>query len=330
MNIKKHLSEMPLLIFIKMLPAALYEYWNFSHNCVRANEHKSSQKILTEILMTSHALEKGLSIHNKNKGFGVAKLSSLLDNIKYYIDSFGYSPQLLIPLSVVNKYIEFQINDGYSDLPFLKNVELFNEILTVIHIERKELIHGGFINLYSKDMISLQHSDFESLCANRYSFRHFSDKRVDDDTIRHALDIAKKAPSACNRQSYRVHVYEGELKNDILYSQGGARGFFKEASNAIIITADMERYYLNEMHLGYVDSSLFAMSLIYAFTYLGIASIPLTICQSVNTLKKFASDYGIPHNEYPVIIIAIGHYPDNAEIAKSERYPVTDFSYFHK
>jgi len=47
-------------------------------------------------------------------------------------------------------------------------------------------------------------------------------------------------------------------------------------------------------------------------------------------LKKFASDFDIPANEYPVIVIAIGHYPETAEIAKSERYPVQDFTVFHQ
>ena len=308
----------------------IYEYWQFASNCARAHMSKSPEKLLTDILMTSHALEKGLSLQNKKKGFGVTKLRTLVRGLNKYVDKYGYSDMILIPLSVVNHYLIFQENDGYNDEILSKSKKDFEKLLDQIHKTKDGLSKGGVFFLTKEDMLSLKNSDFKQLCNGRYSFRHFSNEHVSDELITQALDIAKKSPSACNRQSYRVHVYDGKQKDDVLYSQGGARSFYKEASRAIIVTADMERYFLSEAHLGYVDGSLFAMSLIYAFTYLGIASIPLTICQPQKVLKKFASDFGIPANEYPVIVIAVGHYSNKAEIAKSERYPVQDFTTFHK
>ena len=308
----------------------LYEYWRFSSNCVRANMSKNPEKLLTDILMTSHALEKGLSIKDKKKGFGVSKLRTLIRGLNKYVEKYGYSDRILIPLSVVNHYLIFQENDGYTDEMLTKSKHDFDNLLGKIHKTKDDLSKGGSFFLAKESVLSLKNSNFEELCNGRYSFRHFSNEHVSDEIISLALDIAKKSPSACNRQSYRVHVYDGKQKDDVLYSQGGARGFYKEASRAIIVTADMERYFLSEAHLGYVDGALFAMSLIYAFTYLGVASIPLTICQPQKVLNKFASDFGIPANEYPVIVIAIGHYPDTAEIAKSERYPVQEFTTYHK
>lgn len=330
MNIRSYLSEKPLLIFLKLIPSMIFEYWRFASNCARAHMSKNPEKLLTDILMTSHALEKGLSIHDKKKGFGVAKLRTLVRGLQRYVDKYGYSERILIPLSVANHYIAFQEMDGYTDEMLTKSKLDLESLLNRIHKTKEDLSQGGYICLTKESLLSLKDNSFDDLSKGRYSFRHFAKEHVSDDIIAQALDIAKKSPSACNRQSYRVHVYDGKQKDGVLYSQGGARSFYKEASRAIIVTADMERYFLSEAHLGYVDGSLFAMSLIYAFTYLGVATIPLTICQPKKVLKKFASDFGIPGNEYPVIVIAIGHYPDTAEIAKSERYPVQDFTVFHK
>lgn len=329
MNIRSYLSEKPLLIFLKLIPTMFYEYWRFASNCARAHMSKKSEKLLTDLLMNSHALEKGLSIHDKKKGFGVTKFRTLVSGLQKFINKYGYSDKILIPLSVVNQYLIFQENDGYTDEIITKANHDFDKLLAQIHKSKEELLKGGFFCLTKESMLSLKNSNFEDLCKGRYSFRHFSSEHVSDELITEALEIAKKSPSACNRQSYRIHVYDGKQKDEVLYAQGGANSFYKEASRAIIVTADMERYFLSEAHLGYVDGSLFAMSLIYAFTYLGVASIPLTICQPQKVLKKFATDFGIPANEYPVIIIAIGHYPDKAEIAKSERYPVQGFTRFH-
>lgn len=330
MKLRSYLSEIPVLIFIKLIPTMLYEYYRFATNCARAKMSKSPEKLLSDILMISHALEKGLSIHIKKQGFGLAKLELLVKGIHTYVMKYGYSEKLLIPLSVITQYIAYQENQGLENSSLTASKEKYIETLELLKLTKENLTKGGYLTLTKQNMLVLKKANFKDLCEHRYSFRHFSDERVTDEIIAEALEIAKKSPSACNRQSFRVHVYEGKQKNDVLYSQGGARSFYKEANRAIIVTADMERYFINEVHLGYVDGSLFAMSLIYAFTYLGIATIPLTICQPLKILKKFASDFGIPSNEYPVLVIALGHYPEKAEVSMSERYPVTDFTKFHK
>ena len=91
----------------------------------------------------------------------------------------------------------------------------------------------------------------------------------------------------------------------------------------------MNRYYTTEMHLPYVDGSLFAMSFIYALTSLGVASIPLTMGRKLDVLKNIHTMMNIPQNELPVILIAIGNYPDKVEVSLSYRNEVDSFTTFH-
>lgn len=144
-----------------------------------------------------------------------------------------------------------------------------------------------------------------------------------------AIKVAKYAPSACNRQAYRVHIFCGEEKYYLLKAQGSAAPFSEDAEMAIVITGDMNRYYSFEQHLMYVDASLFAMSLMYALTAKGIANIPLTQCLKRKELIVIRKEFGIPRNEMPVIMLAIGHYPEEVKVARSERMEYTAFTTYH-
>ena len=329
MSIKNKLSEIHVLLFIKLIPYMVYEYWNFSKHVARCGMSKNPEKLLTDILMTTHALEKAFSLHNKRKGFGVKKIVSLIANIKKYISKYGYSEKLNVSMALINSYLNYQASDGYEN-EILNDVKKeFQKIIRENNLDCKVFDEAGFIVRSKEEMLETTKVDFKKLAYNRFSFRHFSDEDVSDDIIEEALDIAKKSPSACNRQAYRVHVFSGKDKDFILKMQGGANSFFNEANKAVLITGDMNRYFTTEMHLPYVDGSLFAMSFIYALTSLGIASIPLTMGRKLDTIKEVKDKMNIPANEVPVILIALGFYPDSAMLSLSHRNNIESFTTFH-
>ena len=103
MSIKNKLSEIHVLLFIKLIPYMVYEYWNFSKHVARCGMSKNPEKLLTDILMTTHALEKAFSLHNKRKGFGVKKIVSLIANIKKYISKYGYYRKLHVAMTWINR-----------------------------------------------------------------------------------------------------------------------------------------------------------------------------------------------------------------------------------
>ena len=111
--------------------------------------------------------------------------------------------------------------------------------------------------------------------------------------------------------------------------QGGANSFYKEVNKVLLVTGNLNRYYSMEQHLPYVDASLFAMSLMYAMAANGIASIPLTMGRRRKDLQKIRKEMNLPENEVPVLLIAIGHYPEEAELSVSARNPVDYFTTFH-
>lgn len=327
-KIKNKLSEIHILLFLKLIPYMLREYWTFSKQMARCQMSHYPEKLLTDILMTTHALEKAFSLHNLKKGFGVAKSIQLTDNIEKYISKYGYSSKLEVPISLITAYLSYQKKVKFSnkELDYVQNK--INKIIESIKQPETNFNKAGKLSLSKNFMQNLTNANFKTLAENRYSIRHFGDGNISEDTIQAAIKIAQKSPSACNRQAYRIHIFSGEQKDLILSTQGGANSFYKEANKAILITGDLNRYYSTEMHLPYVDASLFSMSLIYALTSLGVASIPLTMGRKLSVLKK-VQGMEIPQNEIPVLLIAIGSYPDEIVVSKSDRFSPDTFTIFH-
>ena len=312
-----------------MLPTMFAEYWHFSKQTVRCDMSKNPDKLLTEILMLSHALEKGFSIYEKKKGFGLKKLQQLDSLLNRYVRKYGFSETLVNPIALVLKLVDYHRVAGLNDDILVNAEENAHKLIAQSGKSIGDFCEAGFIQKKSDEMQSLSNANFERLAQNRYSFRHFSNVPVLERELRKVLDIAKKAPSACNRQSYRVHVFSKEKKDQILLLQGGANSFYKEVDKALLITGNVNRYYSMEQHLPYVDASLFGMSLMYAMASNGIASIPLTMGRKTRELRKIKEIMNIPENEVPVLLIAAGHYPEQADLSVSARNPVDYFTTFH-
>ena len=329
MSIRQKISENSFVIFLKILPDELKSIWQFAKSNARSGKSKSSRKYLTDILMLTHALEKAFSLPNPRKSFGLKKANSLLDKISRYVSKYNWDKNIVVPVSVLGQYVKYhELNNSISEdmQSFCKRLNLFIESVSKAPEFFQE---GGTYDVSKVSLVEKGMGNFETLAANRFAVRNFSGESVSTKLLDKALNISRKSPSACNRQSYRVHVFKGDLKNQLLKMQGGANSFYETADSVLLISADANRYYTKESHLGYVDASLFAMTLIYALTYLGIGSIPLTLGIKQSILKRMKKTFSIPENEIPVLLIAIGNYPEQFKVAMSHRNPVESFTTYH-
>lgn len=66
---------------------------------------------------------------------------------------------------------------------------------------------GGIYNLNLKDISSKIQCSFDSFSQSRFSIRDFGDSPLEVEKVCAALKLCERTPSACNRQSWRVHVY---------------------------------------------------------------------------------------------------------------------------
>ena len=78
---------------------------------------------------------------------------------------------------------------------------------------------------------------FYSLVRNRYSCREYSDRPVSDETLMAVLDMARLAPSACNRQPWMFLIADGDDERQAILDSY-KRDWIRSAPRFIIALGD--------------------------------------------------------------------------------------------
>ena len=300
----------------------LNHYFKYSMNV----DENTEKKLISKIILDTHVIEKGLTMPESKIGFGQIRLSELMKNTSRYIQTYNIeNPQILHGLSVTEEYFTFHFPHKNS-----LDDKLFKQYSNLIELQKlkKISIQKRYQITTTKDEYFQHHkSGFYPFSSSRSSIRNFSDTHVSDELIYSAIDLARNTPSACNRQSVRIHLYkEKQQIADILKVQGGNRGFGHLAKFLIVITYEPSVYFeQNERNSGLVDGGLFAMNLLYSLHANKIAACILNAAHDKQKDLQMRNVTKIPASESFVVSIAGGIPPTEFKIAQSHRYSLSFF-----
>ena len=280
------------------------------------------EKMQYTLLRENHTIEKGLSLKNPRKGFGQLKVLKLLKRLNKYSDIYGKTDKefLIYPLGTIKHYINYT-KSMEVEIPIIeREYKILMEKSGFVDVKEQ----GGIIQISKDEILKKCNNNFESLLTSRHSIRYFS-----KETIEKALKLAQKTPSACNRQSWHTHVFQGEESINLIKWQGGSHGFENEIRTSILVTANLKAFLYYELHQAYIDGGLYAMNLINALHSLGLGTIPLSCGFTHDKLKKLV-DFDIPQNEVPIVIIGVGNLLENFNVAISKRKDIGQTNRFHQ
>lgn len=233
----KRLKKMLKPIYTKwiLLGDYYYDFQKFVRTSAEFNHKNSKNSLEASMTMKYHAIEKALTLPSPRPGFGQIRIKQLLMETDQYYNIYGYSDFLKIVIDSLFTYVKFHTENQVKDIPILNEIE---EQISKIGEYKKETSKIGGISLITKtDIIEIVNNfNFESFISKRYSIRDFSKKDVTIDKIETAIKLAIRAPSACNRQPWRVHFFQGIQKNEILKHQNGNRGFSDSINAVLLIT----------------------------------------------------------------------------------------------
>jgi len=300
-------------IFNMVYGLRIFYKYTFTEEKLKSRE--SFQAFLTK---QYHIVEKGLALPDPRQGFGKPKIRLLISKSLEYEKNWGSDRTIANIKETLQQYLDRNLNLKNEDLPFY---ELVSNFLHDVKIQNT----GGVKKL---NLVALQKAtdiDFESFVKTRTSVRDFSELDVPFSEIEKAVELARFAPSVCNRQSWRLHHYTDKaLKNKLLKLQGGNNGFTDSINQLLIVTTDVRRFTKLEGNQVFVDGGLFAMNLLLSLHAQGIGSCCLNTCVPYvveNQIKDLGS---IPHSERLIMMIGIGKLKDNFEVAISDRIGVAE------
>ncbi len=165
----------------------------------------------------------------------------------------------------------------------------------------------------SADAISVIHS--------RKSVRKYTEQQVSKEQLETAIRAAMAAPTARNQQPWRfVVITQKEALNQLAEVAPNGK-MLKEASAAIIVCGDSERFFPGEAESYWVqDCSASNQNLLLAIESMGLGAVWIgvhPISERINALKNVVE---LPPTWQPLCINAIG-YPTGAEKPKNKWKP---------
>lgn len=314
------------IVWLRILFDKIGESFSLTLYSGSTNQTKDIFKKQAELQIRIHALEKGMSIGHVRVGFGKEKAFSIIEDLEDLLKKGGSKPFVVESVAVLQRYIEFNGNMG-ADMVDVETA--LNRLCSLYNIKINDV--GGIYNLNLKDTSNKIQCSFDLFSQSRFSIRDFGDSPLDIEKVCAALKLCERTPSACNRQSWRIHVYtKNNLVAKMFELQGGSKGFNKQMQCAILVCGDLRNYGFYEQNLPFVDGGLYAMNLLYSLHYYGLATIPLTMGHKWRIIKKIKQEMCLPSHEVPVLLIGVGTFKDDYKVAVSHRYAYKDYVRFNQ
>lgn len=275
------------------------------------------------ITMDYHRLEKGLALTSPRPGFGVQVVQNLLKNIAIYQARYGMDETIAVSAGAMNAYQAFQVQQGTQNEDLGKAI---TSLQSDVANWRADCNEGGTAEIRREELYQRASESLSGLIETRHSIRQFTNQPVADELIDQAVKLAMRSPSVCNRQAWRVYdVPRGPKMQAVLACQNGNGGFRSEIGRTLVVAADTRNFVsVGERNQPWIDGGMFAMSLIYALHSMQLGSCALNWSMAKYGDARLRETIPIADHDCIIMLIAVGHLPEQFRIAQSPRRPLSE------
>lgn len=310
----------------KALEFALSDNDRFVKAHAKSNAERSKIGARARLMFHAHAIEKGLSRSDLRAGFGKIAVPGLAKEMNSWLAAGRdvNDQYFKTGASVMRAYFDRHaaLATDVSGFRSLFNAKVLETI------EAPDPRDGGAIAAAAirEDVVPAPDRNFLDVVYERRSIREWTDKPVDDLDIQRAVQIAMQAPSVCNRQAARVHVFDKpSIIKSAVQIQGGFSGGYKMPPKLMLVTCDLHAFLFSaERNQPFVDGGLFMMTLLLGLQQVGLGSCSLNTAMSPERENKLRKMLNIPDNEVFIAFVAAGHYDPDVLTPVSKRVHVDD------
>lgn len=318
-------SILGLLTFNREQYAVLRGRRNYYRNLTR------QRRTHVELRRNIHRLEKGMIMQPRRDIFARDYIGETIEFyeqaiVQYCDDKASMDhAELEWASSVLRRYFELSATGD----------ERVDEMRTRYEAIRDKFDSSGKSAPYtaeSRPRHDVSYADMEALARHRRSVRWFTDKKVNRKDIDKALTVAALAPTACNRMPYEYHIFDDpKLVKEVADIPFGAGGYSHQIPSIAVVVGKLDSYFSpRDRHAIYVDSSLSAMSFIYALDTLGISSCVINWPDFEPLEMKMQKKLGLAPDERVIMLIAMGYADPKGEIPFSMKKETSTFASYNK
>ena len=273
---------------------------------------KTEKNYEYEIMLAIHKIEKGLSC-KKTRPFGIDKIKKIISCINYISkDTYVYNYAYNILVEYKKNYELNKWNDRDEFLlvsTFLNNNNNY-----------KKMNVGSFEYKYA-DNIEYANIDYDKFMSSRHSIRNFKNQELSSIDIEKAINIARKSPTACNRQMCKIYYAKKAKSKEILKKRAQGLGLFEfDGLNYFVVTYDLSScLFVGEQYQGLFNAGLVSMNFVNGLHSIGIGSCFIQFGNRHDDEDEIKKILDIPESERIAIIIVAGYYDTVSRIPCSVR-----------
>lgn len=303
---------------------------NAAHMGWHRPNNREYSKRSAELIFWYHKLEKGLCLPLESRRFfGRYPAQQTLSLLERW-NKDGLSKQATVYKAAVG------VLEAYRDFVATQDSSKADVAATLAELEAFLGGHEQTEEIY-RTPIDFRHLPEETydilygLSLSRRSTRNFRDQKVSMETVEKAAKLAQLSPSACNRQPWRLHIYDDKAHiKQMLKLQNGNRGFGHTIPMLAVVCCDMGAFFdSTERNEPSLDGGLFLMSFLLGLQSLGLATCCLNWCVDPRIDQQGHQVGKIPQNEKILTFLAIGYAADDTVVPLSARRPLSDLIVTH-
>ena len=319
MLLKEYLKKNKKLKLIVKKFKVILEYQKDAYHLNKyiAENEKNKEQIEYKMLLLIHSIEKGMCYPNP-RPFGNAKIEELIALLKKYDENLfdKNSNSYKMAVSIIYNWLDFYVLNSWQNNVEYKKVEKYFKETWGNNLNNKKT---GFSDRIINSVKDYNDGTYESVINTRFSARDYSEKPLSMVDLTKAINLAKKTPSACNRQMIKAHFITDDngvnLLSKVLHGTGGLN--WKTVKYFVITFDSNSLDFYGERNQGYLNAGLFAMNLVNSLHSVGIGTCFLQFANTSKEEKMLKEKLKIPKSERIAVCISCGYY------TKENRIPVS-------
>jgi len=314
---------------LRLLRQSWYDFRRYQRHGMTFQRTPRRAHVLAHISIAAHEVERMLALPDFALGRGQRHVIGLCRMLESYLNA-GHEPRRPEVLAALGALASYRERHHIAGFPLDEVDSSIDRTLSRFFTLGVKEGNGGVEHATADSLV--RHSTVGArFLQTRHSTRQFSHAPIDPEQIAAAVSLAQRAPSVCNRQAGRVHIFnETEKARAVLAHQVGNGGFGHQVPAVAVVTTDLRCFSgAKERNQSFIDGGLFAMCFLLGLHAQGLAACPLNWSVYWNRDQALRRTAGIPDHENIIMLVAFGHYPDHFTYAKSTRLRTSDVATFH-
>ncbi len=163
--------------------------------------------------------------------------------------------------------------------------------------------------------------EFDKLVKDRYSLRSYSEKPIEKEKLDNILESSVLAPTAANRQAFKIYVIEPKSSNREGLQKIYEREWFCKAPVIVCVCSIKEQSWVRNDGTEYymVDAAIVMDHLILAATNEGLGSCWIAAFNKEEAKSFLKLEEGIE----PVVFATLGYKEEGATPPAKKRKPLS-------